>query len=53
MPKFVSGRPDTQVIPEPALEKRTRRTFKAEYKLRMIAGSPSLQAWRTRSPSAP
>ena len=37
MPKSVSGRLDTQVTPEPALEKRTRRTFKAEYKLRIIA----------------
>ena len=37
MPKSVSGRLDTQVIPEPALEKRTRRTFNAEYKLRIIA----------------
>jgi transposase-like protein len=37
MPKSVSGRLDTQVAPEPALEKRTRRTFKAEYKLRIIA----------------
>ena len=37
MPKSVSERLDTQVIPEPALEKRTRRTFKAEYKLRIIA----------------
>ncbi|ERN41029.1 hypothetical protein KR51_00024190, partial [Rubidibacter lacunae KORDI 51-2] len=25
--------PDNQVKPEPALEKRTRRTFSAEYKL--------------------
>jgi transposase len=37
MPKSVSGRLDTQVTPESALEKRTRRTFKAEYKLRIIA----------------
>ena len=37
MPKSVSGRLDTQVTPEPALEKRTRRTFQAEYKLRIIA----------------
>jgi len=29
--------PNTQVIPEPALEKRTRRQFKIEYKLRIIA----------------
>ncbi len=37
MPKSISERPDTQVIPEPALEKRTRRQFKTEYKLRIIA----------------
>ncbi len=37
MPKSVSGRLDTQVSPEPTLEKRTRRTFQAEYKLRIIA----------------
>lgn len=28
---------DTQVMPEPMLEKRTRRRFTAEYKLRVIA----------------
>ena len=27
---------NTQVTPEPALEKRTRRKFKPEYKLRII-----------------
>ncbi len=37
MPKSVSGRLDTQVTPEPVLEKRTRRIFKAEYKLCIIA----------------
>ncbi len=37
MPKSLVERPDTQVIPEPALEKRTRRQFKPEYKLRIIA----------------
>jgi len=37
MPKPRSERPDTQVTPEPALEKRTRRQFKVEYKLRIIA----------------
>jgi transposase-like protein len=37
MPKSISERPDTQVTPEPALEKRTRRQFKTEYKLRIIA----------------
>lgn len=28
---------DTQVIPDPVLEKRTRRQFTADYKLRIIA----------------
>ncbi len=37
MPKSISELPDTQVTPLPALEKRTRRQFKTEYKLRIIA----------------
>ena len=37
MPKSNSERPDTQVTPEPALEKRTRRQLTPEYKLRIIA----------------
>ena len=37
MPKSISERPDTQVTPEAALEKRTRRQLTAEYKLRIIA----------------
>ena len=37
MPKSLSGRPDTQVTPEPLLEKRSRRIFKPEYKLRIMA----------------
>jgi transposase-like protein len=37
MPKSISEWPGTQVTPEPALEKRTRRQFKTEYKLRIIA----------------
>ena len=37
MPKSPSERTDTQVTPEPLLEKRSRRTFKPEYKLRIIA----------------
>ena len=36
MPKDSSTLPDTQVMPDPKLEKRSRRTFKAEYKLRII-----------------
>lgn len=37
MPKPPSTLPDTRVIPEPALEKRTRRQFTPDYKLRIIA----------------
>ena len=37
MPKSISEWPATQVTPEPALEKRTRRQFKPEYKLRIMA----------------
>ncbi len=37
MPKpVVSSMPDTQVVPDPMLEKRTRRQFSTEYKLRII-----------------
>lgn len=39
MPKSSKERLNTQVIPEPALEKRTRRQFKPEYKLRIIAAA--------------
>ena len=38
MPKpAVHALPDTQVVPDPMLEKRTRRQFSTEYKLRIIA----------------
>jgi len=37
MPKSVPTHHSTQVTPEPALEKRTRRKFTVEYKLRIIA----------------
>lgn len=38
MPKPASqDLPDSQIEPNPVLEKRTRRTFSAEYKLRVIA----------------
>lgn len=37
MPKPHSESHSTQVTPEPALEKRTRRQFTPEYKLRIIA----------------
>lgn len=36
MPKPVTDLPDSQVTPAPALEKRTRRRFSTEYKLRII-----------------
>lgn len=36
MPKEPSPKTDTQVKPDPKLEKRGRRTFAAEYKLRII-----------------
>ena len=37
MPKSASNHHNTQVTPEPVLEKRTRRKFTLEYKLRIIA----------------
>jgi transposase len=37
MPKSRSELPDTQVTPSASLEKRTRRQFTPEYKLRIIA----------------
>ena len=36
MPKEPSDKPDTQVTPDPKLEKRTRRIFTTEYKLKII-----------------
>ena len=36
MPKDPSILPDSQVTPDPKLEKRTRRTFPADYKLRIV-----------------
>ena len=37
MPRPISELPDPQVVPAPALEKRTRRRFSTEYKLRILA----------------
>lgn len=37
MPKPVSELPETKVDPSPELERRTRRRFSTEYKLRIIA----------------
>lgn len=36
VPKDPIDTPDPQVMPNPKLEKRTRRTFAAEYKLRIV-----------------
>jgi transposase len=36
VPKDPSSSPDPQVLPNPKLEKRTGRTFPAEYKLRIV-----------------
>ena len=41
MPKPTSKRLDTQVTPDPTLEKRTRRRFSVEYKLRIITEADS------------
>jgi len=44
MPKPVAfSLPDSQVVPEPMLEKRTRRHFSTEYKLRIIAQAHQCQ----------
>ena len=43
MPKPISKHHDTQITPDPALEKRTRRSFSAEYKLRIIAEADTCQ----------
>jgi len=36
MPKPVSERPNTEIKPNPLLEKRSRRKFTADYKLRIV-----------------
>ena len=44
MPKpIASSLPDTQVVPEQMLEKRTRRRFSTQYKLRIIAQADQCQ----------
>jgi len=43
MPKPHLELSNTQVTPEPALEKRTRRDFTPEYKLRIIAEADACQ----------
>lgn len=44
MPKPVTDAlPDSEVTPEPTLEKRTRRTFSAAYKLRIVQEANACQ----------
>jgi transposase-like protein len=43
MPKPQSEPHTTQVVPDPTLEKRTRRRFTPEYKLRIIAEADACQ----------
>ena len=43
MPKSYTESRNTQVTPEPALEKRTRRQFTPEYKLRILAEAEACQ----------
>ena len=44
MPKpIVISMPDTEVVPDPMLEKRSRRQFSTEYKLRIIAQAEQCQ----------
>ncbi len=43
MRKPVTDLPDSQVTPAPALEKRTRRRFSTEYKLRIITEAEACQ----------
>ena len=43
MPKPPSELPETHVTPEPALEKRTRRSFTTEYKLSILAQADACQ----------
>lgn len=43
MPKPQSELPENQVTPSPELEKRTRRRFSTEYKLRIIAEADQCQ----------
>ena len=43
MPKSALGLPASQVTPEPSLEKRTRRRFTADYKLRILAAADRCQ----------
>ncbi len=42
MPKPVTELPKAQITPLPALEKRARRTFTIEYKLRILGEADAL-----------
>jgi len=43
MPKPPTELPETQVTPDPALEKRTRRRFTTKYKLEILAKADACQ----------
>jgi transposase-like protein len=43
MPKPPTELPETQVAPDPALERRTRRRFTTEYKLSILAKADACQ----------
>ncbi|WP_035529363.1 hypothetical protein, partial [Haliea salexigens] len=43
MPKPQSELPENQVTPNPGLEKRTRRQFSTEYKLKILAEADACQ----------
>jgi transposase len=43
MPKPIVELPELQVLPAPALEKRTRRRFSSEYKLRILTQADACQ----------
>ena len=43
MPKSTNDTPETQVKPDPILEKRTRRTYSTEYKMNIIAQADACQ----------
>ncbi|MEK6748894.1 MAG: transposase [Pseudomonadota bacterium] len=43
MPKPISELPERQVTPAPALEKRARRRYTAEYKLRILTEADACQ----------
>jgi len=43
MPKSVSELPNTEIKPNPLLEKRSRRKFTADYKLRIVTEAEACQ----------